>query len=76
MNFETGTSWVTIALDMYLAAAHGGRKGRGTVKAWRKRIEVLWKGTRWKDMERREEERKRVKNDLRDLGSAGQGAEV
>ena len=77
MNFETGTSWVTIALDMYLCtgvlppAAHGGRRRLGTVKAWPKSIEVLWKETRWKDMERREEERKRVKNDVRDLGFAG-----
>ena len=77
MNFETGTSWVTTALDMYLCtgvrppAAHGGRRGLGTVKAWAKSIAVLWKDTRWKDMERREEERKRVKNDVTDLGFAG-----
>ena len=41
------------------------------MKAWAKSIEVLWKETRWKDMERREEERKKVKNDVRDLGFAG-----
>ena len=77
MNFETGTSWVTIDLDMHLCtgvhppAAHGGRRGLGTVKAWAKSIEVLWKETRWKVLERREEARKRVKNDVRDLGFAG-----
>ena len=49
MNFETGTSCATIVLDMYLCigvrppAAHGGRRGLGTVKAWAKCIEVLWK---------------------------------
>ena len=36
MNFETGTSWVSLALDMYFStgvrplAAHGGRRGLGT----------------------------------------------
>ena len=61
MNFETGTSWVTLTLDMYFStgvrspAAHGGRRGLGTVKAWTKSIELLWKETRWKDPERREE---------------------
>ena len=44
MNFETGTSWVTIALDMNLCtgvrppAAHGGRRGLGKVKVWAKSI--------------------------------------
>ena len=77
MNFETGTSWVTLALDMYLStgvrppAAHGGRRGLGTVKAWAKSIETLWKETRWKDPERREEERGRITNNVRDLGFAG-----
>ena len=47
MNFDTDTSWVTIALDMYLCtgvrppAAHGGRRGLGTVKVWRS---SFWQG--------------------------------
>ena len=41
------------------------------MKARAKSIEVLWKETRWKDLERRAEERKRVKSDVRDLGFAG-----
>ena len=41
------------------------------MKAWAKSIEVLWKETRWNDMERRrEEERKIVKNDVRCVGFA------
>ena len=77
MNFETGTSWVTLALDMYFStgvrppAAHGGGRGLGTVKAWAKSIELLWKETRWKDPERREEERRRITSNVRDLGFAG-----
>ena len=41
------------------------------MKAWAKSIETLWKETRWKDLERREEERERMKSDVRDLGFAG-----
>ena len=41
------------------------------MKAWAQRIEVLWKETRWKNLERREEEQKGVKNDVRDVGFAG-----
>ena len=52
-------------------AAHGGRRGLGTVKAWAKSIELLWKETRWKDPERREEERRRITSNVRDLGFAG-----
>ena len=39
MNFETGTSLVTMAFDMYCTtapAAPGGRRGLGTVKSWQK----------------------------------------
>ena len=52
MNFETGASWVVIALYMYittgvqLPAAEGGRRELGTVKAWAKSVEQLWKETR------------------------------
>ena len=77
MNLETGTLWVTLALDMYFStsvrppAAHGGRRGLGTVKAWAKSIELLWKETRWKDPERREEEGRKIMSNVRDLGFAG-----
>ena len=52
-------------------AAHGGRRGLGTVKALGKSIEKLLKEVRWKDPERREEERRRMKSDVRDLGFVG-----
>ena len=52
-------------------AAAGGRRGLGTVKSGATSVEQLWKETRWKDPERREEEQRRTVNSVRDLGFAG-----
>ena len=54
-NVETGTSWDVIALDF--CTSHGGpTPGVGTVKAWVRSVEQLWKETRYR---------------VRDLGFAG-----
>ena len=46
MNLETGSSFVTVALDMHCTTgiqppAHGGRRGLGIVNAWAKNVEHL-----------------------------------
>ena len=59
MNFETGTSLVKMALDVYCTtgiqppAALGGRRGLGIVKSWAESVEQVWKETRWRDPERK-----------------------